>query len=233
MATASPPQCGHPRAWRGWSSQARPLYLPAALRCSYRPPSASRQRRIPHSGSSRCRVSGSGTALVRGWQLAGDESRRPHDRMGRGNRERTPVVGPVGRSARARALAGTEEASSPFFSPNGEWLGFFTPTALKKIRISGGALQTLAPVNSRPRGAAWGEDDSIVFSSFDAPLRHLPPGADGSATIARFQRSTARPGRSPVWLPGRRVVLYEISTFFGREAEPSPRFDLHRAARRP
>ena len=110
----------------------------------------------------------------------------------------------------ARALAGTEEASSPFFSPNGEWLGFFTPTALKKIRISGGALQTLAPVNSRPRGAAWGEDDSIVFSSVDAPLRHLPSGADGSATIAQIP--TARPGRSPVWLPGRRVVLYEIST---------------------
>lgn len=52
----------------------------------------------------------------------------------------------------AHALDGTEEATSPFFSPNGEWLGFFTPTALKKIRISGGTSQTLAPVNGRPRG---------------------------------------------------------------------------------
>ena len=92
----------------------------------------------------------------------------------------------------ARALAGTEEASSPFFSPNGEWLGFFTPTALKKIRISGGSLQTLAPVDSRPRGAAWGEDDSIVFSSVDAPLRHLPSGADGSATIAQIPDCAAQ-----------------------------------------
>ena len=125
----------------------------------------------------------------------------------------------------ARALAGTEQASSPFFPPNGEWLGFFTPTALKKIRISGGTPQTLAPVTSRPRGAAWGEDDSIVFSSVDAPLRHLPSGADGSATIAQIP--TTRPGRSPVWLPGRRVVLYEISTISSSVSSPAiAAFDL-------
>jgi eukaryotic-like serine/threonine-protein kinase len=111
----------------------------------------------------------------------------------------------------ARALAGTEEALSPFFSPNGEWLGFFTPTALKKTRIAGGSPQTLVPVAGRPRGAAWGEDDSIVFSSFGAPLRYLPPGADGPATIAQIPALAAQPGRLPVWLPGRRVILYETN----------------------
>ena len=111
----------------------------------------------------------------------------------------------------AHALDGTEEATSPFFSPNGEWLGFFTPTALKKIRISGGTSQTFAPVNGRPRGAAWGEDDSIVFASLGAPLQRVLSAGDSAATITQVSAAGERQaGRSPAWVPGRQVVLREI-----------------------
>jgi Tol biopolymer transport system component len=61
------------------------------------------------------------------------------------------------------ALPGTEGAFHPFFSPDGEWIGFFTPTELKKISIRGGAPQTLTAA-TYATGAVWGDNDSILFS---------------------------------------------------------------------
>jgi serine/threonine-protein kinase len=70
---------------------------------------------------------------------------------------------------RATPLAGTEEARSPFFSPDGRWIGFFTSTNLKKISISGGAPITICDAR-RDRGGTWG-DGTIVFTPSGAPVR--------------------------------------------------------------
>jgi len=61
-------------------------------------------------------------------------------------------------------LAGTENATYPFFSPDGDWVGFFADAKLKKISDKGGAAVTLCdtPVNSR--GASWGDDGNIIAS---------------------------------------------------------------------
>jgi serine/threonine-protein kinase len=40
---------------------------------------------------------------------------------------------------RSVTLLGSENADNPFFSPNGEWIGFFADGALKKIPAGGGA----------------------------------------------------------------------------------------------
>ena len=63
---------------------------------------------------------------------------------------------------RATALSGTEDAEEPFFSPDGQWLGFFADRKLKKISVEGGAAVTIcdAPYG---RGASWSEDGTIVF----------------------------------------------------------------------
>jgi eukaryotic-like serine/threonine-protein kinase len=58
-------------------------------------------------------------------------------------------------SMNATAVPGTEGASNPFFSPGGQWLGFFANSKLKKISVNGGAAQDLADV-SIPLGATWG-----------------------------------------------------------------------------
>ena len=109
-----------------------------------------------------------------------------------------------------RPLEGTEGASTPFFSPDGEWLGFFTMTALKKIRISGGAPVALTTVSDRGRGAAWGEDDSIVFAAgIDAPLRRVPAGGGEAVAITRLP-SPNTSHRFPVWVPGRQALLYMV-----------------------
>jgi len=57
----------------------------------------------------------------------------------------------------------TTQPYHPFFSPDGQWVGFVTPTELKKVPITGGTPIRLCKVN-RSRGASWGPDDTIVFA---------------------------------------------------------------------
>jgi hypothetical protein len=68
-------------------------------------------------------------------------------------------------SLEARPVAGTEEANTPFFSTDGQWLGFFVGGKLKKISVSGGAAVTVVNIaGGNPRGAAWGGGGTIAFS---------------------------------------------------------------------
>ena len=52
---------------------------------------------------------------------------------------------------------------NPFFSPDGQWVGFVTPGELKKVPITGGTPIALCKVN-RSRGASWGPDNTIVIA---------------------------------------------------------------------
>jgi serine/threonine protein kinase len=66
-------------------------------------------------------------------------------------------------SLEARALPGTDDATYPFWSPDGATLGFFAQGKLKTIALAGGPVQTLCPAPT-PRGAAWNRDGTIVFA---------------------------------------------------------------------
>src|SRR5262249_34926422 len=53
----------------------------------------------------------------------------------------------------ASPLAGTADARSPFFSPNGEWIGFFAEAKLKKISVRGGEPVILAGASANRGGS--------------------------------------------------------------------------------
>ena len=61
-------------------------------------------------------------------------------------------------------IAGTEGAFNPFFSPDGEWLGFFAPHELKKVSLAGGLPVTIATVPPVTEGGTWSPDGSILFT---------------------------------------------------------------------
>jgi len=63
----------------------------------------------------------------------------------------------------AQALAGTEGASYPFWSPNSRFLGFFSDGKLKRIEATGGPALTLCDAPSG-RGGTWNRDEVIVFA---------------------------------------------------------------------
>ena len=109
-------------------------------------------------------------------------------------------------------LPGTVGASQPFFSPDGQWIGFFAEGKLKKVAVTGGAAVTICDA-PQPRGGAWGEDGDIVFSiaaSVSSPrnslLRVSPDvGTPQPATTLSDDEVTHR---WPQVLPGARAILY-------------------------
>jgi serine/threonine-protein kinase len=56
-------------------------------------------------------------------------------------------------------IAGTDGAMHPFFSPDGQWVGFFADGKLKKVSLDGGAPVAIADART-PRGEAWGRTTS-------------------------------------------------------------------------
>jgi serine/threonine-protein kinase len=72
-------------------------------------------------------------------------------------------------------LSGTEGALGPFFSPDGEWLGYFADGKLNKIAVEGGAPLEICRVVQVVPGASWGRDGTILFSdSPDGGLLRVP-----------------------------------------------------------
>jgi Tol biopolymer transport system component len=113
---------------------------------------------------------------------------------------------------RGTPMAGTEGGHDPFFSPDGQWLGFFAESKLKKISVNGGAPVDLAEA-SNPRGASWGEDSTIVAALINtAGLFRV--SADGGGAVPQ-QLTNLNAGESthrwPQVLPGGQVALFTAS----------------------
>ena len=110
-------------------------------------------------------------------------------------------------------LPGTDGAQGLFFSPDGQWIGFFADGKLRKISVTGGAAITLFDIPSL-RGAWWGDDGTIVFATTSAgsPRLQRVSAAGGSPSLA----GEAAPGegaqRWPQLLPGGKAVLYSGNT---------------------
>jgi Tol biopolymer transport system component len=106
-------------------------------------------------------------------------------------------------------LKGTNDADSPFFSPDGQWIGFFAGGKLKKVSVLGGEPVTLcdAPIG---RGGTWTQDDSIIFSP--SPSSGLMRVSAAGGTPQPFTRLDSSKGeRSHRWpqvLPGGKAVVY-------------------------
>ena len=66
---------------------------------------------------------------------------------------------------RAEPVTGTEGADLPFFSPDGAWLGFWSDGWLRRVSVADRHIETIAQQACLPRGATWGDDGTIVWSS--------------------------------------------------------------------
>jgi serine/threonine-protein kinase len=111
-------------------------------------------------------------------------------------------------------LPGTENASSPFFSPDGEWIGFNADGKLKKIPAAGGAPITLCDAPNL-RGASWGEDGNIIAAlGVSEPLSRVPSAGGSPVAITKFKEGE-RSHRWPLVLPGGRTALFTASTTVG------------------
>ena len=108
----------------------------------------------------------------------------------------------------AAPLAGTEGAASPFFSPDGQWLGFFAAGKMKKVSVTGGAVVTVCDAPSA-RGGAWSDDDTILFTPTNGATTLMRVSvAGGTPTVFGTLSAGATVQRWPHVLPGGTTVLY-------------------------
>ena len=95
----------------------------------------------------------------------------------------------------------------PFFSPDGQSIGFFDGAALKRVSANGGPVVTIAPIIGAGLGASWGEDGSIVYK--DNGGKGLMRIADTGGEAVQI--TTEMNGENhvlPEFLPGARAVLF-------------------------
>lgn len=120
--------------------------------------------------------------------------------------------------SKATELPGTQGASKPFFSPDGQWIGFTFGNRLNKIRVEGGAVVFLGDAGSfgiqnggsTYGGASWGEDGRIVVGQVYAKDGFLGFSAAGGPpeTLAEVGKGEIA-FALPQILPGGKAVLFQ------------------------
>ena len=157
---------------------------------------------------------------------AASEARSGVPRFGRGlslspDGRRLALVapGPDGRlvlwvhpldGSNARALAGTEGASSPFWSADGRHLAFVADGKLKRIEASGGAV---SPLYDRPRlfsTGTWNRDNVILFAG-NGPILRISASGGAASPVTSHDESRETPHGAPFFLPDGQRFLYSLS----------------------
>ena len=108
----------------------------------------------------------------------------------------------------ATELSITAGATSPFFSPDGQWLGFIAGGKLRKISVEGGAEIVLCDAASSYTGADWGEDGNIVASLRVSGGLSQVSSAGGTPTPVTSLEGEERTHRWPQILPGGKAILF-------------------------
>ena len=109
----------------------------------------------------------------------------------------------------ASHLAGTEGGFSPFFSPDGEWIGYFGQGKLRKVAATGSASVTLCDAPNG-RGASWSEDGWIYFTrdaTLNEGIRRVRAEGGTPEDVAKVENKEG----SLRWvqvLPGAKALLF-------------------------
>ena len=111
-------------------------------------------------------------------------------------------------------LAGTDNASFPFFSPAGDWVGFFADGKLKKIAVEGGTAVTLCDAPAL-RGASWGDDGNIIAALNATGVLSRVPAAGGTPVAVTRLQPGELTHRWPQVLPGSQAVLFTVANHTG------------------
>jgi Tol biopolymer transport system component/predicted Ser/Thr protein kinase len=108
-------------------------------------------------------------------------------------------------------VAGTEHALNPFFSPDGEWIGFFADGKLKKVRVGGGSPVALCDTTTL-FGAAWGDDGTIVFAgSLSGGLSRVAANGGQPQALTKVDKGELA-HRWPAFVPGSREILFAVGS---------------------
>ena len=101
------------------------------------------------------------------------------------------------------------EGVSPFFSSDGQWLGFWQEGHLKKVSVNGGAPIVLC-ASAGPLGASWASDDTILYGQGPGGIWRVSATA-GSTPENLVKLNAGERAHGPQLLPGGRAVLFTLA----------------------
>jgi serine/threonine protein kinase len=109
-------------------------------------------------------------------------------------------------------IPGTEGAHNPFFSPDGQWVGFNATGKLKKVSLSGGASVYLTDVTAgQVSGTSWGSQGMIaVAPQTSGPIYQIPETGGNLEPLTRLEK-TESGHRWPEFLPGGKSLLFMLA----------------------
>jgi serine/threonine-protein kinase len=110
-------------------------------------------------------------------------------------------------------LAGTENAVFPFFSPDGEWIGFTEGGTLKKVSVAGGPVTEIASTGAAwVYGASWGEDGNIVYSDWNSLWRVAAAGGIPEQLTTEVDSLLGSGHGWPQVLAGGKLILFTVTS---------------------
>ena len=108
----------------------------------------------------------------------------------------------------ARAIPGADDATFPFWSPDGRAIGFFMGGKLKRVDVDEGAVLTLCDAPSG-RGGTWSAGNVILFTpSVRDGIYQVPASGGEPQAVTRVDRSRHTSHRWPEVLPDGRSFVY-------------------------
>jgi serine/threonine protein kinase len=123
-------------------------------------------------------------------------------------------------------LTGTEGARAPFFSPEGNQVGFFVRNVVMKVPVAGGEPTTMwqlpeAQYATRSNTATWMDDGAILCSAGGAGIWRVPVSGERARLVAGVDptRGECYFGRATLVAGGPNVLL---SVKGGGTLDPTP-----------
>lgn len=113
-------------------------------------------------------------------------------------------------TAEIRPVPGTEGATNPFFSPNGQWLAFVAGGKLRRIPLNGSVAETMVDVGAI-FGATWGGQHRIVFAPDASVLQQTSDTGGTARPLTRFETGETL-HMWPEFLPGGSAVIFVPNT---------------------
>ena len=118
--------------------------------------------------------------------------------------------------AEGRLIPGTAAAIRPFFSPDGQWIGYNDErrSTLKRVSLAGGVPVRVCGSVGESYGATWGPDDTIVFArDSSSGLWQVSAAGGEPRELTKPDRAQGeKTHRNPHYLPGGKAVLFTVGT---------------------
>jgi eukaryotic-like serine/threonine-protein kinase len=127
------------------------------------------------------------------------------------------AIGPTGTqlwlrnlaTGETKVVAGTTNASFPFWSPDSRNVGFFAGGYLQRVDLVGGAPLRVCPAPGGARGGSWSRSATIIFAPGTNDAIFRVPAAGGTpVAVTRLDPNLHTTHRWPFFLPDGEHFLY-------------------------